>query len=73
MLCFLPGWEEIKGLITLLERGGGSRNGMTLLPLHSTLAADEQQRVFEPAPRGTVKVIVATNIAELAQHGTVTS
>ncbi|KAJ7109093.1 P-loop containing nucleoside triphosphate hydrolase protein [Mycena epipterygia] len=34
------------------------------LALHAGLSTDEQLRVFEPADRGTRKVIIATNIAE---------
>lgn len=36
------------------------------LALHAGLSTDEQLRVFEPADRGTRKVIIATNIAEVA-------
>ena len=35
-----------------------------VLPLHSTLTADEQQLVFKPPTPGKIKVIVSTNIAE---------
>lgn len=38
--------------------------GLLPLPLHSGLTQDEQQEIFEPAPRDTRKVIVSTNIAE---------
>jgi ATP-dependent RNA helicase DDX35 len=37
---------------------------MLLLPLYAGLTTEEQLRVFEPAERGTRKVIVSTNIAE---------
>ena len=60
-----------------MDRGIGSspfrlslpRNAkrMTLLALHAGLTTDEQLRVFEPAEKGTRKVIVATNIAEVSQ------
>jgi ATP-dependent RNA helicase DDX35 len=38
--------------------------GILPLPLHAGLPTEDQQVVFEPAPRDTRKVIVATNIAE---------
>ena len=63
VLCFLPGWDEIKEIVSLLQNGPLAAK-MTVLPLHSTLTAEEQQRIFEPAPLGTMKVIVSTNIAE---------
>jgi HrpA-like RNA helicase len=35
-----------------------------VIALHSTVPFEEQQPVFEPAPPGQCKVILATNIAE---------
>lgn len=40
------------------------RNKIEILPLHSTIPQDDQQKVFIPAKEGTVKVILSTNIAE---------
>ncbi|KAJ3761856.1 P-loop containing nucleoside triphosphate hydrolase protein [Lentinula raphanica] len=37
---------------------------LVLLPLHAGLTTEEQLAVFEPAEKGTRKVIVSTNIAE---------
>jgi HrpA-like RNA helicase len=36
----------------------------TIIPLHSTITAEEQQRVFCPCISGHRKIILATNIAE---------
>ncbi len=37
---------------------------LLILPIYSQLAADLQAKIFEPAPKGTRKVVVASNIAE---------
>jgi hypothetical protein len=38
---------------------------LSLLPLYAGLPNEDQMRVFEPAERGTRKVILSTNIAEV--------
>jgi len=63
MLCFLPGWAEIRQLSERLQEGPDAKCMLTL-PLHSTVPKEQQQRVFRPAPSGKVKVILGTNIAE---------
>merc|ERR1719311_1382581 len=35
-----------------------------VLPLYSTLPMQQQRKVFPPAPEGTRKIVVSTNIAE---------
>lgn len=44
------------------------RNATRLIPLalHAGLSTDEQLRVFEAPERGTRKVIISTNIAEVS-------
>ena len=37
---------------------------LIILPVYSSLPSEMQTRIFEPAPPGTRKVVVATNIAE---------
>lgn len=65
ILCFLPGWDEIKAATEILEGSPRSlRSKMSILPLHSTIPMEDQHKVFEPAEEGNVKVILATNIAE---------
>lgn len=66
ILCFLPGWDEIKAATTALEEEADTeiRSKINILPLHSTIPQEDQQKVFVPADDGTVKVILATNIAE---------
>ena len=65
VLVFLPGWDEIKAIMKTLEAlPAAERDAMLIIPLHSQVPQEEQQTVFDPAPAGTVKVILATNIAE---------
>jgi HrpA-like RNA helicase len=65
ILCFLPGWDEITAAIAALEElPHRLKRKMSILPLHSTIPQEDQHKVFEPAEHGTMKVILATNIAE---------
>lgn len=65
ILCFLPGWDEIKAATAILEASTPDlKSKMIILPLHSTIPQEDQHKVFDPADDGTVKVILATNIAE---------
>eukprot|EP00906_Rhabdomonas_costata_P005782 RCo008591 len=68
ILIFLTGQEEIEECSeTIRERMRGMGSKMVeliVLPIYSTLPSEQQARIFEPAPPGARKVIVATNIAE---------
>ena len=66
VLVFLPGLREIQTLVEELMRSPtiGDEQRCRVLALHSSLSPQDQQRVFEPTPRGCRKVVVATNIAE---------
>lgn len=66
ILCFLPGWDEIKAATAILENLDDRQlnRKLIILPLHSSIPQEDQQRVFIPAQDGTIKVILATNIAE---------
>jgi ATP-dependent helicase HrpB len=61
VLVFLPGAEEIRRVARLLE-GVEVLRDSTVLPLHGSLSADEQDRTLRPADRR--KVVLATNVAE---------
>jgi pre-mRNA-splicing factor ATP-dependent RNA helicase DHX38/PRP16 len=47
-----------------MERLGDDAPPLLVLPLHSSLPADMQARIFEAAPKGIRKCIVSTNVAE---------
>ncbi|CAF4599828.1 unnamed protein product [Rotaria sp. Silwood1] len=68
ILVFLTGQEEIETanemLLERTRRLGSKIKELIILPIYSTLPSDMQIRIFEPAPPGARKVILATNIAE---------
>ena len=63
ILVFLPGVGEISKLISQLCEAPEGAN-MRILPLHGSLSNSDQRKVFETPPRGVMKVVVATNVAE---------
>ncbi|MDR2746339.1 MAG: ATP-dependent RNA helicase [Treponema sp.] len=63
ILVFLPGEKIIKDCMNRLAAGPAGQY-LHLVPLYGRLGKEEQERVFEKAPRGKTKVIVSTNIAE---------
>uniref|UniRef100_A0A0C9RQC4 RNA helicase n=1 Tax=Wollemia nobilis TaxID=56998 RepID=A0A0C9RQC4_9CONI len=68
ILLFLTGQEEIDTACQILyERIKGLGKNvpeLIILPVYSALPSEMQSRIFEPAPPGKRKVVVATNIAE---------
>ncbi|CAB4266191.1 unnamed protein product [Prunus armeniaca] len=68
ILLFLTGQEEIDfACQTLYERMkslGKNVPELIILPAYSALPSEMQSRIFDPAPPGKRKVVVATNIAE---------
>lgn len=68
VLLFLTGQEEIETACQILyERMkslGPAVPELLVLPVFSALPSEIQTRIFEPAPPGKRKCIVATNIAE---------
>lgn len=63
ILIFLPGEKSIKDCMFRLGSGRFARR-LHILPLYGRLQKEEQERVFEDAPPGKRKVVIATNIAE---------
>jgi HrpA-like RNA helicase len=63
ILIFLSGEKMIKDCMNRLTLGPAGKY-LHLVPLYGRLGKDEQERVFEEAPRGKTKVVISTNIAE---------
>ncbi|XP_061776526.1 ATP-dependent RNA helicase DHX30 [Nerophis ophidion] len=67
VLCFLPGWQDIRTVQQLLEmKPHFSFGSQMILPLHSSLSVADQQAVFDHPQEGRRKIVLATNIAETA-------
>lgn len=67
ILVFLPGLSEIESLARCLYDKAtiaGDASLCKIMKLHSSIPKSEQERVFQPALNGTVKIVLATNIAE---------
>jgi len=71
ILLFLTGQEEIDTACQILyERMKELRSGneqvpeLIILPIYSALPSEMQSRIFQPAPPGSRKVVIGTNIAE---------
>ena len=64
ILVFLPGIAEIRALNDMLAGHPAFSHNWYVYPLHSTIATEEQERAFLVPPKGTRKIVLATNIAE---------
>lgn len=68
ILLFLTGQEEIDTSCEILyermKQLGSNVPELIILPVYSALPSEMQSRIFEPAPPGSRKVVIATNIAE---------
>jgi ATP-dependent RNA helicase DHX8/PRP22 len=68
ILVFLTGQEEIdtacEVLYERMKALGSSVPELIILPVYSALPSEMQSKIFEPAPPGCRKVVLATNIAE---------
>jgi hypothetical protein len=63
ILIFLPGYDEIVQLASLLYNALDS-NPYELFILHSNMQTADQRNVFDPIAEGIRKIILSTNIAE---------
>lgn len=68
ILAFLTGQEEVHQAILLLkdfmETAGIESEELKILPMHGSLTHHDQLKAFFHVPRGTRKVVIATNICE---------
>lgn len=68
ILVFLTGQEEIdtacEVLYERMKALGPNVPDLIILPIYSALPSEMQSRIFDPAPPGSRKVVIATNIAE---------
>ncbi|GAB1869796.1 ATP-dependent RNA helicase DHX30 [Camponotus japonicus] len=64
ILCFLPGWNEITKVQSMLEYFPLETEKQLILPIHSKVSHNEQRRIFEHTSADTRKIILATDIAE---------
>lgn len=68
ILVFLTGQDEIDTAWEILNERmkalGPSVPELCVLRMYAGLSTEEQNRVFDPAPPGSRKVVIATNIAE---------
>ena len=63
VLAFLPGVAEIQRTV---DRIGPVADNVHITPLYGALTPQEQNDAIAPAPKGTRKVVVATDLAESA-------
>lgn len=68
ILVFLTGQEEIdtcaEVLFNRMKSLGDLAPELIILPVYGALPSEMQSRIFEPAPPGSRKCVIATNIAE---------
>ncbi|TIA95877.1 hypothetical protein E3P96_03739, partial [Wallemia ichthyophaga] len=70
LLIFLPGWDEIKAVQTILEEqqlcgiNFNDSSKYSIHVLHSSVPVQEQQKIFEPCEEGIRRIILSTNVAE---------
>ncbi|KYN09284.1 Putative ATP-dependent RNA helicase DHX30 [Trachymyrmex cornetzi] len=64
ILCFLPGWNEIVKVQSMLEDTSSYNENHLILPMHSKVSHNEQRKIFQHTPEGVRKIILATDIAE---------
>ena len=67
ILIFLPGVPEINRFLEFFRsywKGDANSPTVNLISLHGNTPAADQKKVFIPAPKGSIKIVAATNVAE---------
>ncbi|KAH3672688.1 hypothetical protein WICPIJ_010011 [Wickerhamomyces pijperi] len=68
ILVFLTGQDEIESMQENLQETcnklGDSISELMICPIYANLPPEQQQKIFDPTPKGSRKVVLATNIAE---------
>ncbi|KAL6754390.1 putative ATP-dependent RNA helicase DHX34-like protein [Haematococcus lacustris] len=64
LLIFVAGLADITALTAALRTYALEGRRWVVLPLHSSLSVEDQDKVFDAAPEGVRKAIISTNIAE---------
>lgn len=64
ILVFLSGIAEIRRMNDILSGHPSFSEGWYIYALHSSIASEEQEQAFQVPPKGTRKIVLATNIAE---------
>ena len=64
VLVFLPGQAEIRRVAEALKEQLSGRPEVIVCPLYGDLDLNAQRAAIDPAPKGSRKIVLATNIAE---------
>lgn len=65
LLIFLSGLNEIQSVVDAAKEYSEKNQNWIILPLHSSLSMQDQDKVFDYAPDGMRKCIVSTNIGKM--------
>lgn len=68
LLIFLSGLNEIQSVVDAAKEYSEKNQNWIILPLHSSLSMQDQDKVFDYAPDGMRKCIVSTNIGKMFFH-----
>lgn len=66
LLIFVSGMSDIMCLAEEMRGYAATTRRWIILPLHSALSVEDQEKVFDPVEEGVRKCIISTNIAETA-------
>lgn len=68
ILVFLTGQDEIEDMADKVQEAcrklGNHIKELIVCPIYANMPAEQQQKIFDPTPEGSRKLVLATNIAE---------